>query len=212
MSHSHPRDIASPNQEPEGDVTRLLVEWGQGSQEAVDRLMPLVYGELHRLAGRHMRGERSNHTLQPTALVHEAYFRLVRQDRVQWRNRAQFFALASRQMRRILVDHARKRRVGKRQGVDATVLLDEAALASPERGADLLALDEALDRLAELDPRKARVVELRIFGGLTIEEAAAALDLSPSSVINDYRTARAWLFRELSPEGEPEAVATNRGR
>lgn len=182
-----------------GEVTRLLVAWGEGQQEAVDRLMPLVYHELRRLAARHMRSERAAHTLQPTALVNEAYFRLVRQERVAWRNRAQFFAIASRQMRRVLLDHARRRQVAKRQGGAVTVMLDDDELAAPERGADLLALDEALERLATLDSRKARVVELRIFGGLTIEETAAVLELSNTSIINDFRTARAWLYNELSP-------------
>lgn len=187
----------SPKAPPEGEVTRLLVAWGNGRQDVIDQLMALVYEDLHRLAGHHMRGERAGHTLQPTALVHEAYFRLIRQDRVSWRNRAQFFAIASQLMRRVLVDHARRRQVAKRQGDTPTIVIDDNALPAPQRGADLLALDESLQRLAHLDSRKARVVELRIFGGLTIEEAASVLGLSSTSVINDYRAARAWLYKDL---------------
>lgn len=180
-----------------GDVTRLLVAWSDGHQEAVDQLLPLVYSELHRIAGRHMVGERVGHTLQPTALVHEAYFRLIKQNRVGWQNRTQFFAIASQLMRRVLVDHARRRHVAKRQGNAQTILIEDDVLAAPQRGADLLALDEALERLSQLDARKARVVELRIFGGLTIEESATVLNISNTSIINDFRAARAWLYKEL---------------
>ena len=183
----------------QGDVTRLLMDWSNGNQAAVDQLMPLVYDELHRLAERHMRRERDGHTLQPTALVHEAYFRLVDQERVAWKNRSQFFAIAAQAMRRILVDHARGRRYAKRQGSEHQISLDDAILPVQGRTRDLIALDDALNDLAQLDPRKSRVIELRIFGGLTIEESAAVLDVSNTTIINEYRAARAWLFRQLSP-------------
>ncbi len=188
----------------QGDVTRLLVAWSNGNQEAVDQLMPLVYDELHRLAEKHMRQERADHTLQPTALVHEAYVRLVGQKRVAWKNRAQFFAIAAHLMRRILVDYARSRRYAKRQGSERKISLDEASLPSQGRTSDLIALDDALKGLTNLDARKGRVIELRIFGGLTIEESAAVLGVSNTTVINDFRSARAWLYRELSQEESPE--------
>lgn len=181
-----------------GEVTQLLVDWSLGNQEAVDRLMVLVYDELHRLAARYMRGERHDHTLQPTALVHEAYFRLVRQDQVEWKNRAHFFGIAARQMRRILVDHARARKFAKRQGAELAVSLDGVEIPSSGRTDDVLALDEALRNLGQFDARKSQVVELRIFGGLTIEETAAVVGVSNTTVINEFRSARAWLYRELS--------------
>ncbi len=181
-----------------GEVTRLLVAWNEGNQAAVDQLMPLVYDELHRLATGYMRSERPSHTLQPTALVNEAYFRLVDQDRVRWKNRAQFFGIAAQLMRRILVDHARRRRYAKREGSQHTISLDEASLPNTGRTTDLLALDDALDSLAEFNPRMSRIVELRVFGGLTIEESASVLGVSGTTVINDFRAAKAWLFRQLS--------------
>ena len=184
-----------------GDVTRLLMDWNDGNQAAVDQLMPLVYDELHRLATSYMRRERAEHTLQPTALVHEAYFRLVDQERVEWKSRAQFFGIAAQAMRRILVDHARGRRYAKRQGREHQISLEDAHLQDAGRTEDLVALDDALTSLAGFDPRMGRVVELRVFGGLTIEETAAVLGVSNTTVINDYRAARAWLFRELSREG-----------
>ena len=185
-----------------GEVTRLLAQWNRGDRRAVDRLMTLVYDELHRLASGYMRAERSDHTLQPTALIHEAYFRLVRQDQVQWQNRAQFFGIAAQQMRRILVDHARARRRAKRQGALLTVSLNDLDPSATTRAPDLVALDEALDALSRMDARKGRVIELRIFGGLTIEETASVLDVSNTTVITELRTAKAWLFRRLhSPEG-----------
>ncbi len=186
----------------QGEVTRLLVDWSNGDQAAVDQLMPLVYDELHRLAERHMRRERVEHTLQPTALVHEAYCRLIDQHRVHWQNRAQFFGIAAQQMRRILVDHARRRRYAKRQGSEHQISLDDAVLPTTGRPADLLALDDALSSLAELDARMAQVIELRIFGGLTIEESAAVLGVSNTTVITDFKAARAWLYRELSDDLE----------
>ena len=179
------------------DVTQLLTEWNDGDASAVDELMPLVYDELHRLAQRYMSKERGDHTLQPTALVHEAYFRLVNQERIEWKSRAQFYGIAAQLMRRILVDHARGRRSAKRHGSEHQVALEEAELSSPGRTADVVALDDALCTLAEVDPRKSRVIELRVFGCLTIDEAAAVLAVSTTTVINDYKTARAWLYREL---------------
>ena len=155
-----------------GEVTRLLGEIGRGDKDAMNRLMPLVYDELHRLARAYFRRERGEHTLQPTALVHEAYLRLVDQRRVRWQNRSHFFGVAAQLMRRILVDHARRRRRVKRGGGVPMVSLDEAAVVSRQPDVDLLALDEALNRLAEIDQRKARIVELRFFGGLEVEETA----------------------------------------
>ena len=182
-----------------GEVTRLLLAWNAGDQAALEKLMPLVYGELRQLAERHFRKERPGHTLQPTAVVHEAYFRLVDQTRVTWKNRGHFLAIASQAMRRILIDHARGRDAAKRGGEVEKVTLD-VAVASPEpsREVDILALDEALDRLKALDGSQAQIVELRFFGGLTIEETAEVMDVSASSVKRDFRSARAWLFRELA--------------
>jgi RNA polymerase sigma-70 factor, ECF subfamily len=192
----------------EEDVTSLLLAWREGDAEALARLMPLVYGELRRLAARSMAGERSDHTLQPTALVHEAFLRLAGGGPPCWQDRLHFFAVAAQLMRRLLVDHARGRRRAKR-GSGARLLPLEAALdvGGPDGGspADLLALDEALTGLAAFDPRKARVVELRFFGGLTIEETAGFLGVSTATVILEARLARAWLFRRMTREGEPRA-------
>jgi len=186
-----------PGREP-GEVTRLLVAWNAGDSSAVERLMPLVYAELREIAERQFRRERAGHTLQPTAVVHEAYFRLVDQTRVSWKNRGHFFAIAAQAMRRILIDHARAREAEKRGGREDRVTLD-VGIASPEPAddIDLLALDQALVRLKELDEPQARIVELRFFGGLSIEETAEAMETSASSVKRDFRSARAWLFREL---------------
>ena len=178
------------------DVTGLLVAWGNGEEKAHGALMDAVYGELHRLAGAHLRRERAGHSLPPTALVHEAYLKLVDQKRVRWQNRAHFFAIAARQMRRILVDHARAHWAEKR-GAAATIPLTGIDLAGDEPAVDVLDLEEALDRLAALDPRQGRLVELRFFGGLTVEETAAVLDVAPVTVKRDWAMARAWLFREL---------------
>ena len=182
-----------------GEVTRLLLAWNAGDKAALERLMPLVYAELRQLAERHFRKERRGHTLQPTAVVHEAYFKLVDQTRVTWKNRGHFLAIASQAMRRILIDHARGRDAEKRGGEVEKVTLD-VSIASPEpsREVDILALDEALERLKALDGSQAQIVELRFFGGLTIEETAEVMDVSPSSVKRDFRSARAWLFRELA--------------
>jgi RNA polymerase sigma factor (TIGR02999 family) len=179
------------------EVTQLLLAWSDGDQAALDKLVPLVYEELHRLAHRYISRERPGHTLQTTALAHEAYLRLVNAKSVRWQNRAHFFAVAARLMRRILVDLARARHDLKRGG-GQQFSLDEVLVVSPERGADLLALDEALDGLAALNPRQSQVVELRYFGGLTEDEVAEVLKVSPRTVRSDWSLARAWLYRELS--------------
>ena len=182
-------------------VTDLLMAWGRGDASALNRLMPMVQEELHRLARREMRGERPGHTLQTTALVNEAYLRLIDAHRVRWQDRAHFFALSARIMRRILVDHARSRNYQKRGGGAVNVTLDDIVVASPERGADLVALDDALEDLARVDPRKSQVVELRFFGGLSVEETSEALKVSPETVLRDWRLAKVWLLREVSRRG-----------
>lgn len=183
--------------DPPGEVTQLLQELQRGNADAARRLIPLVYEELRRLAGHHMRDERPDHTLQPTALVHEAYLRLADQDRVEWAGRTHFIAVASTAMRRILLDHARRHRAEKRGGGRKTTLVESLAVAA-SREIDMLALDDALTRLEARDPRQGRIVELRYFGGLSIEETAAALSISPTTVKREWRFARAWLHRELS--------------
>ena len=180
--------------------TTLLLAWGRGDETALDQLIPLVHDELRRLARRHMAGERPGHTLQATALVNEAYLRLIEVNQVRWQNRAHFFAMASRVMRRILVDAARARGYQKRGGGAETVSLDEALLVSGEPRQDLVALDDALNALAAFDLRKSQVVEMRFFGGLRVEETAAALHVSADTVMRDWRLAKAWLVRELSGE------------
>ena len=189
-----------------GEVTQLLVDWGNGDKAALDRLTPLVHEELHRLAHRHMRHERPNHTLQTTALVNEAYVRLVDQRNLHWKNRAHFFSIASRLMRRILVDLARAHNGPMRGGGAPRVSLDEAAIVSQERAAELVALDEALTRLAKMDERKSKVVELRFFGGMSVEETAEALGVSPITIKRDWQTAKAWLYRELENEPTGESA------
>lgn len=179
------------------EVTQLLLAWGAGDQQALERLTPLVYQELHRLAHSYIARERSDHTLQATALVNEAYVRLVDMQGVGWRDRAHFFAVAARMMRRILVDFARARSYQKRAAGER-VSLNESLTIAGQPGADLVALDDALNRLAELDPRKSQVVELRYFGGLRGEEIAEALNISPETVTRDWRAAKAWLYRQLS--------------
>ena len=186
------------NDDTPPDVTGLLHAWNDGQPGALDALMPIVYGELHRLAKATLRRERPDHTLQATALVNEAYVRLVGQTRMRWQNRAQFFGTAAQFMRRILVDHARDRHAAKRGAGATRVELDEAILATHERGIDLLALDAALERLEQLDERQSRLVVLRFFGGLTIEEAATVLDISPATAKREWVTARIWLRRELT--------------
>jgi len=180
------------------EITRLLVAWGNGDESALEGLTPLVYEELHRLAHHYMGRERTGHTLQTSALVNEAYIRLIDWKNVHWQNRAHFFAVSAQLMRRILVDFARSRGHAKRGGGALAVTLDEAALVSGDKGADIVALDEALVSLAELDARQSRVVELRFFGGLSIEETAEVLKVSPGTVRRDWSLARAWLHRELS--------------
>jgi RNA polymerase sigma-70 factor, ECF subfamily len=180
-------------------VTDLLQAWASGDQAALDELLPLVYEELRRQARRYMRAQPAGHTLQTTALVHEAYLRLVGRSAVEWNGRAHFFGVASKAMRSILVDHARARGAAKRGGSARAITLDDAGgVAGPQASVDVLALDEALGRLAELDPRKSQMVELRYFGGLGIDEAAAVLGVSPATVKREWTTARAWLRRELS--------------
>ena len=183
---------------PPGDVTRLLIAWNGGDAKALERLIPLVYGELRRQARGYLRKERPGHTLQPTALVHEVYLRLVDQSRVKWQNRAHFFGVAARAMREILVDHARKRRAAKRGGPHSLISIDDVNPASPPKNLDLLDLDRTLKRLAALDERQARLVELRVFGGLTIDEAAEVLEISPATVSREWRHAETWLHREMS--------------
>ena len=183
------------------DITALLGDWNRGNQSALNQLLPVVYAELRRMAARQLRGERAGHTLQPTALVHEAYLRLVDQRNVDWQNRAHFFGVSAQVMRRILVDHARRHNAIKRGDGLPCVSLDEANEVAGPDGIPVLALDQALNRLTGIDKDLARLVELRAFGGLTIEEAACVLKVSPSTAKRDWRTAKAWLTREL---GSPE--------
>ena len=189
-----PSPMASP---ASPTVTRLLLDWNGGHDEALEALVPLVYDELRRLAHRHLRGERADHTLSTTALVHEAYFKLIEQDRVAWQNRAHFLAIASQAMRRILLMYARRRRRLKHGGDQERLAIEDVVLLSDQRAEELLALDEALTRLEALDERLARVVEYRYFGGLTVEETAAVLGVSPATIKRDWRTARTWLYGEL---------------
>jgi RNA polymerase sigma factor (TIGR02999 family) len=185
------------------EVTRLLRAWGLGDGSALERLMPLVYNELHHLAHRYMAGEQPGHTLQSTALVHEVYLRLVDANEIDWQNRTHFFGLCARLMRRILIDFARSRNYQKRGGQIPHIELEEAATVSAVVGSELLAVDEALKQLAAVDSRKSEVVELRFFGGLTVEETAAALGMSEETVMRDWKLAKAWLLRELSHEASP---------
>jgi RNA polymerase sigma factor (TIGR02999 family) len=180
------------------EITRLLRAWSSGEQSAFERLAPLVYEELRRIAKRHMRREQPGHTLQTTAVVNEAFLRLIQGARVDWCDRVHFFAVSAQIMRRILVDAARARMREKRGGLSPDVNLDEAIDATPARAAALVALDEALDELSVFDPRKARVVELRYFGGLSVEETAEALSISAQSVMRDWKLAKAWLARNLN--------------
>ena len=184
-------------------VTRLLADVRLGRRDALDRLLPIVHGELHRIASAYMRRERADHTLQPTALVNEAYMRLVDQREIVWQDRAHFVGVAARLMRQVLVDHARARAAVKRAGAAERIPLDETVLVGPERDVDLLALDEALERLAALDPDLTRVVELRYFGGLTTRETAEAMGVSTATVEREWATARSWLKRELTREVRP---------
>jgi RNA polymerase sigma-70 factor (ECF subfamily) len=179
-------------------VTQLLVAWGGGDRAALDELMPLVYGELRRLAHRCMKRERPGHTMQTSGLVNEAYLRLVDQKNINWQGRAHFFGIAARLMRQVLVDYARRRRYAKRGDDARRVPLDEAMIVSKERAADVVALDDALKSLAEIDPRQSQIVELRFFGGLSIEETAEVLAVSPGTVMRDWTLAKAWLHKAIT--------------
>jgi RNA polymerase sigma-70 factor, ECF subfamily len=192
MPCAYPSDRSRPH------VTELLLAWGRGERSALDELVPIVHQELRRLARLQLRGERINHTLQTTALVNEAFIRLVDLRRIRWQDRAHFLSLSARLMRRILVDHARSRNYQKRGGGAVNVTLEDTLVTSSERGTDLVALDDALEALARVDARKSQVVELRFFGGLTVEETAEALKVSPETVLRDWRLAKVWLLREVS--------------
>jgi RNA polymerase sigma factor (TIGR02999 family) len=183
---------------PGAEVTALLVNWSNGDSRALDELMPLVYGELRRLAGAYLRRERSTHTLQSTALVNEAFLRLVNQQDVQWRSRAHFFGIAAQMIRRILVDHARAAHAGKRGAGAVRIELDDHLAVSSQSGLDLVSLDDSLAKLAALDERQARIVELRFFTGLSVEETAEVMQLSTATVKREWSSARAWLFREIT--------------
>jgi RNA polymerase sigma factor (TIGR02999 family) len=182
---------------PPAGITQLLVAWGHGDEAALNRMIPLVHLELQQIARRCMRTERGGHSLQPTALVNEAYLRLVDVQQIHWQNRAHFLAMAARLMRRILVDHARSKNCDKRGGGAARITLDDALVVPNEPGRDLVALDDALEALARVDERKSRMIELRFFGGLSVEETAAVFDVSADTVKRDWRLAKAWLLREL---------------
>jgi RNA polymerase sigma factor (TIGR02999 family) len=190
--------LAAARSSADASITDLLVAWGGGDPSALERLLPIVHDELRRLARRQMHGERSGHTLQTTALVNEAYLRLVELGRMRWQDRTHFFSMSARVMRRVLVDHARARRSQKRGGDVPHVPVEDTLVAAPVAGPDLIALDEALDALAKVDPRKSRVIELRFFGGLDVAETAEALDVSVETVARDWRMAKVWLLRELS--------------
>jgi RNA polymerase sigma-70 factor, ECF subfamily len=187
------------------EITQLLRAWSNGDQTALDRLAPLVYAELHRLARGYMRGEQAGHTLQSTALINEAWVRLIDWKNVEWQNRAHFFGVAAQMMRRILVDFARERGAIRHGGAAEQVALEEAVFVSESRGAEIIALDEALHALAEFDERKSKIVEMRFFGGLGVEETAAVLKLSSRTVKREWNLARAWLYRELKGERGDEA-------
>ncbi len=200
-----------PELEPSTDVSALLRAWGGGDQRALEKLTPIVYDELHRLASRYMKRERAGHSLQTTALVHEAYIRLIDYKRMEWQDRAHFFAVSAQLMRRILVEHARRNNL-KRGGGIQHISLDDAAMVGGSRAADLVALDDAMNALALIDPRKAQVVEMRFFGGLKVEEIAEVLKVSEVTVMRDWSTAKAWLYRELTggKADEPGTMETDR--
>lgn len=189
----------------QNEVTQLLLDWGNGDKAALDKLVPVVYQELRRLAAYYMRRERPGHTLQTSALVNEAYMRLVDYSQMRWQSRAHFFAVAAQAMRRILVEHARKRHFAKRGGGAIKVSFDEAAIVSQEQASELVALDDALTSLEAMDQRKARIVELRYIGGLNIEETAEVLAISPATVQREWRAAKAWLYRAIKEGARDEA-------
>jgi RNA polymerase sigma factor (TIGR02999 family) len=190
----------SPNskEQSRGEVTDLLVKWSEGDNDALEKLLPIVYAELRRIADGYLRRERSGHTLQPTALVHEAYMRLIKAQGLEWKNHEQFFGIAANLMRQILVDHARASSAAKRGGSAPNFQLEEALTISADSDDNLLLLDEALNKLATIDPQAARIVELRYFAGLTIEETAEVLKISPMTIKREWATARAWLHREIA--------------
>ncbi len=198
MKQSNPEAAAA-------DVTQLLLAWNGGDEDALERLTPVLYGELYRRAKHYMVRERPNHTLGATALINEVYVRLIDSTRVEWQNRAQFLGICARQMRRILVEFARARSRAKRGGGLHATTLDESAVASPTNSGQVLAIDDALERLQEVDHRKSQVVELRFFGGLTVEETAEVLEVSPFTVIRDWNLAKAWLHREIAAESHDES-------
>ena len=185
---------------PDRDVTGLLLKWQRGDAVALDQLIPLVYKELRRIAGAQLRGERADHSLQPTALVHEAYLRLVRVDRMSTNDRAHFLALAAQLMRQVLVDHARRKKAGKRGGLATMIAIEGLPLVVEPRGVDILALDHALTEMASFDPRQHTIVELKFFGGLTIDEVAEAVSISPATVEREWAIAKAWLYQRLSSD------------
>ncbi|HYG09472.1 MAG TPA: sigma-70 family RNA polymerase sigma factor [Pyrinomonadaceae bacterium] len=189
----------SMNADLSHEVTRLLHDWQDGDRAALEKLTPLVYDELRRLASHYLHGERRDHTLQGTALVHEAFIRLVGQSGLEWQSRSHFIGVAARLMRQILVDHARKHTAAKRGGGEQLLSIEEAAVFSPQRAANLIALDDALQALAQFDPRKSRIIELRYFGGLSIEEVGEVEGIAVATVRRQMRTAEAWLHREMSP-------------
>ena len=189
------------------DVTQILLDWSRGDPEAPDKLMPLVYDELRRIASQYLRRERPDHTLQPTALVHEAYLRLVDQQRVSWQNRAHFFAIAAQAMRRILVSYARQHLAAKRGGHRHRLTLDEAMGAAQQREVDLIALDEAMTNLEAIDPQQSRIIELRFFGGLSVEETAQVIGVSPATVKREWTMARAWLHRRMSATSDANEIS-----
>lgn len=191
--------------ENQQQITDRLIAWNSGDTAALDDVMHAVYKELRRMADRYLRLEHPGHSLQPTALVHEAYLRLIDQTQVSWQNRAHFFGVAAQMMRRILVDHARTKQRDKRGGAAGTLSLDEVIDVGRSRGADLVSLDEALESLAGIDPRKSRVVEMRFFGGLSVDETAEVLNVSPQTVMRDWKLAKAWLYKELKSEVRDDA-------
>ena len=194
-------DQPAPN-----EITQRLIAWSKGDEEALEQLIPAVYQELRRMADRYLRRESPGHSLQPTTLVHEAYLRLIDQTQVEWQNRAHFFGVAAQMMRRILVDHAKAKHRAKRGGAAHKLSLDEASYYVNERAEELVASDEALKSLGELDERKSRVVELRYFGGLTVEETAQVLDISDKTVMRDWNLAKAWLYQQLSHTDEAGSI------
>lgn len=198
MKSSNRDSEASEKEAHKGEVTRWLIAGTEGDAQALESLLPLVYDELHRQAARFFRQERAGHTLQPTALVNEVYLRLISQQEISWQNRAQFFGIAAQMMRRILVSHARGREAQKRGGAAQHITLEEHLAAAPQRDLNLLALDDALNRLETVDPKKGRMVELRFFSGLSVEETAEVMGVSPRTIDRQWQTAKAWLHREIS--------------